>query len=400
MHHALQVEHLSKSYRRADGSRFAALADLSFELPQGASLGLCGRNGAGKSTLLKILAGAVRQDGGRWRAQQPLRAVVELGVGFHPDLSGRENALQLAALDGLAGRAAKAHAAGALEFAGLVQAADEPLRTWSSGMQLRLAFAAAIAHPCRVLLLDEVFAVGDQEFQARCVERVRALQEAGTSIVLCSHSLYDLRQLCSHALWLEGGRDAAFGECAETTARYAAAMRAGSAGGAARGAATGPRIDRLELAGPRGAVQELESGADLVVRVHWSSPVATEVQCGVGLLDPACELVAACGTHLSGLAPQHGVGGVFELRLPRLALLSGSFRVAAWLFDRHGLQRHDEALSERPLTVLARGGQVGRVMLEHQWSHSRTTPTIEQPPAALPAAPAVDAHVSPPAGDA
>lgn len=400
MRHALQVEQLSKSYRRADGARFGALSDVSFELPQGASLGLCGRNGAGKSTLLKILAGAVRQDGGRWRSQQPLRAVVELGVGFHPDLSGRENALQLAALDGLAGRAAKAHAAEALEFAGLAQAADEPLRTWSSGMQLRLAFAAAIAHPCRVLLLDEVFAVGDQEFQARCVERVRALQGAGTSIVLCSHSLYDLRQLCSHALWLDGGRNAAFGECAETTARYAAAARSTTDGAQRRDTPAGPRIERIELLGPRGPARELESGSDLTVRVHWTSPEVVEVHCGVGLLDPACELVAACGTHLSGLEARRGQGGVFELRLPRLALLSGSFRAAAWLFDRHGLQRHDEALSERPLTVLARGGQVGRVMLEHLWSHTGTTPTIEQPPAALPAAPAADAHVPAPAAGA
>lgn len=400
MRHALQVEHLAKSYRRADGTRFVALDDVSFELPQGASLGLCGRNGAGKSTLLKILAGAVRQDAGRWRAQGPLRAVVELGVGFHPDLSGRENALQLAALDGLAGRAAKSHAAAALDFAGLAHAADEPLRTWSSGMQLRLAFAAAIAHPCRVLLLDEVFAVGDQQFQSRCVERVRALQHAGASIVLCSHSLYDLRQLCSHALWLDGGRAAALGDCAETTARYAAGMRAADAALEPRGAAAAPRIERIEVLGPRGATWECASGEDLLVRVVWSSTAPAAVHCGVGLLDQGAELVAACGTHLSGLEPQTGRGGVFELRLPRLALLSGSLRVAAWLFDRHGLQRHDETVAERPLTVLSRGGQVGRVMLEHHWSHTSATPTIEQPPAALPAASTVDASSSLPAGGA
>lgn len=374
MTYALQADALGKTYQRRDGALLRALHAVSFELPQGESLGLCGSNGAGKSTLLKILAGAVRQSTGRWRSAAPLRAVVELGVGFHPDLSGRENALQLAALDGLSGRAARVHAAAALEFAGVEHAADEPLRAWSSGMQVRLAFASAIAHPCRVLLLDEVFAVGDQQFQTRCVERVRALQHQGTSIILCSHSLYDLRQLCSQALWLENGSVQAQGDCAVTTARYAASLRAPLPVRADRSAAHGPhtaapRIDAVEVVGSDTAT-ETRSGDDLLVRVRWSSPNTATVHCGVALLDHACDIVAACGTHMSGLAPVTGTSGCFEVRLPRLALLSGSFRVAAWLFDRHGLQRHDELVAEQPLTVLATRGQVGRVTLEHHWTHA------------------------------
>lgn len=367
MRHAIEVQGLTKLHRRAGGEWRAALSDVSFALPAGASLGLCGSNGAGKSTLLRILAGATPQTSGRWRAAGPLRSVVELGAGFHPDLSGRENALQLAALDGLSGRAARAHAQSALEFAELLEAADEPLYAWSSGMQLRLAFACALAHPARVLLLDEVFAVGDAAFQGRCVERLRALQEDGASIVLCSHSLYDLRQLCDLGLWLDGGRVRHHGDCAETTARYAAEARArASAPERSAPAAEGPRIERVELL----PGHEVESGSELRVRVSWSSPTAAEVHCGVGLLDESLEIVSACGTHLSARAPARGRAGTFELRLPALALLSGSFRVAAWLFDRHGLQRHDETVHARPLTVLARGGEVGRVMLEHHWSHA------------------------------
>jgi hypothetical protein len=116
------------------------------------------------------------------------------------------------------------------------------------------------------------------------------------------------------------------------------------------------------------------------------------VHCGVGLLDASMEIVAACGTHLSARDPEHGRAGVFELRLPALALLSGSFRVAAWLFDRHGLQRHDETVHERPLTVLSRGGEVGRVMLEHHWSH-----TEPDPRAPLPGAHGTDAPSTRPA---
>ena len=379
MRHAIEVEGLSKRYRRADGAWRSALEDVSFALPAGASLGLCGGNGAGKSTLLRILAGATPQTSGRWRAAGPLRSVVELGAGFHPDLSGRENALQLAALDGLHGHAARRHAQGALEFAALVESADEPLYAWSSGMQLRLAFACALAHPARVLLLDEVFAVGDAGFQGRCVERLRALQRDGTSIVLCSHSLYDLRQLCDQGLWLDAGRVRHLGECAETTARYAAEARAPTgAGGRAASSAEGPRIDAVELL----PGHEVESGRELRVRVAWSSPIPAEVHCGVGLLDGSMEIVAACGTHLSARAPARGRAGTFELRVPALALLSGSFRVAAWLFDRHGLQRHDETVHERPLTVLSRGGEVGRVMLEHHWSHAE--PDLRAPlPGAL-----------------
>ncbi len=389
MRHAIEVQGLAKLHRRSDGAWRAALAGVDFALPAGASLGLCGANGAGKSTLLRILAGATPQTSGRWRTAGPLRSVVELGAGFHPDLSGRENALQLAALDGLHGRAARDHAQGALEFADLVESADEPLYAWSSGMQLRLAFACALAHEARVLLLDEVFAVGDAGFQARCVERLRALQRDGASIVLCSHSLYDLRQLCELGLWLDGGRVRHFGACAEATARYAAEARVrGAASGRAARSGDGPRIDALELL----PGHEVASGTELRVRVQWSSPTATAVHCGVGLLDASMEIVAACGTHLSARDPEHGRAGVFELRLPALALLSGSFRVAAWLFDRHGLQRHDETVHERPLTVLSRGGEVGRVMLEHHWSH-----TEPDPRAPLPGAHGTDAPSTRPA---
>ncbi len=387
MRHAIEVQGLTKLHRRADGAWRAALSEVSFVLPAGASLGLCGANGAGKSTLLRILAGATPQTSGRWRAAGPLRSVVELGAGFHPDLSGRENALQLAALDGLRGRAARHHAQGALEFAELVESADEPLYAWSSGMQLRLAFACALAHDARVLLLDEVFAVGDAGFQGRCVERLRALQKDGASIVLCSHSLYDLRQLCDRGLWLDGGRVRHDGACAEATARYAAETRTrGLAPERTAPAPEGPRIESVELL----PGHEVASGSELRVRIAWSSPTTAEVHCGVGLLDTSMEIVAACGTHLSGREPERGRAGTFELRLPSLALLSGSLRVAAWLFDRHGLQRHDETVHERPLTVYSRGGEVGRVMLEHQWSH--VEPVLRAP---LPGARDLDATHGP-----
>lgn len=196
------------------------ISGLDLCLPRGASLGVVGRNGSGKTTLLRLLAGALQPSSGWVRLHGRVATLLDLGAGIDPDFSGRENALLLGILAGSSRR----HMSGALdrvrEFSGLGRAFDEPVRTYSAGMTLRLAFAAAVHSDPDILLIDEVLAVGDAFFQQRCLLRIRQLQAMGCTIVLVTHDLPAVLEFCDEALWLEGGRIAARGDAADVVRRY------------------------------------------------------------------------------------------------------------------------------------------------------------------------------------
>ncbi|MCH2105726.1 MAG: ABC transporter ATP-binding protein, partial [Planctomycetes bacterium] len=240
--YAIEAQDLGKSYKRWDGPwaralealtagrscghrEVRALEGVSFQLARGGSLGLVGPNGAGKSTLLKLLSQTTAPSAGRLRRSGRVASLLELGAGFHPGFSARQNAFQNAVLLGLSARQARARVEEAIEFAELTDFADEPVGTFSTGMAMRLGFAAAMCVEPEVLLLDEVFAVGDLAFQKKCVDRLSAFRAAGGTLVLCSHALYDVRQMCDEALWLEGGRVRGLGDACEVTHAYAASQR-------------------------------------------------------------------------------------------------------------------------------------------------------------------------------
>jgi lipopolysaccharide transport system ATP-binding protein len=348
---------------------FWALRHVDLALARGASLGVVGANGAGKSTLQKLLAGTTRPSAGALRVDGRAAALLALGAGFQRDLTGRENLALAGGLMGFTRRELRAREGAILDFAGLAHVADHPLRTYSSGMAMRLGFALATEVEPDLLVLDEVLAVGDQAFQERCVERVLAVRARGASLVFCSHSLYDVRQLCDEALWLEHGRVRARGPANEVTAAYSAAAREhsdqASAAGAA-GAADGPRIVDLRALDPAtGAVlARAHSGRTLEVHVSWASPRPCAVQLGVGFLRSDRTLCAAATTGLDRVALA-GSGGTVVLELPELELLSGAFRVQAVLFDAEGVHRHHETDCE--LAVVAPTKELGLVRLRHAW---------------------------------
>lgn len=182
-----------------------ALRDVSFELQRGQCIGVIGDNGAGKSSLLKLLAGTLQPSTGSIERVGRVTAILELGAGFHPDFSGRDNLYFGGSLIGIDREEMARLEPEIVEFCELGEALDRPVKTYSSGMSVRLAFALVTAVQPDVLIIDEALAVGDQHFQKKCVDRIMAFRNAGCTILFCSHSPYHIRHLCDLALWLDGG---------------------------------------------------------------------------------------------------------------------------------------------------------------------------------------------------
>ncbi|PJF30991.1 MAG: ATP-binding protein [Candidatus Thermofonsia Clade 1 bacterium] len=213
---------LARFWRHLERVPFTALHNLSLSVAQGETLGIIGANGSGKSTLLKLIAGIYTPTSGTITVRGRLVALLELGAGFHGDLSGRENILLNGALYGHTRAAMARRVAEIAAFAEIEDFLDTPLKYYSSGMQARLAFGVAMATPSEIMLLDEVLAVGDMAFQRRCVAKLRDLQAEGRTLVIVSHSLELVRELCSRALWLDRGRLMAEGDPECVIAAYAA----------------------------------------------------------------------------------------------------------------------------------------------------------------------------------
>src|SRR5215212_11242736 len=192
--------------RRAAYEEFWALKDVSFEIPEGITFGLIGENGSGKSTLLKTIARILRPDAGDVRTRGSLAALLELGSGFHPELSGRENVYLNGSILGMAKKEIDSRFDAIVDFAGIEQFIDQPVKNYSSGMYVRLGFAVAINVDPEVLLLDEVLAVGDEAFQRKCEERFAEFRASGRTVVLVSHAMSSMRTLCDRVARLEQGR--------------------------------------------------------------------------------------------------------------------------------------------------------------------------------------------------
>jgi len=351
-----------------------ALKGVSFELKRGACLALVGNNGAGKSTLLKLLSGNTPPTAGRFRTDGRVAALLELGSGFHPDYTGRENVLMNGVLLGASRREVKARMGEIFEFAELQDVADAPVRTYSSGMAMRLAFASAMGMQPAILLLDEVLAVGDMAFQKRCVDRLFEYRAAGGTLIVSSHSLYDLRQLCDEALWLDHGHMRGFGPATELTHDYAAhCVGAPSSSDSCTASAPTPeapylsRFECVDVA-EEGASQRVASGQALRLRIGWEDPRTERrpLSLGVTFTRQGATLQAGVATHHDGLRLL-GPGGQLELELPDLSLLAGRFSVMAHLLDEHGVHRYHERALATPLTVTHSGHDLGLVRLTHRW---------------------------------
>lgn len=206
--------------RGAGAMPFWALRDVSFNINSGESVGLIGGNGAGKSTLLRLICGLGRPTTGQVDVRGRVAALLELGIGFNPHLTGRENLYVSAVLGGLRRREARQLFDEIVEFAELGDFIDQPLRIYSSGMQMRLAFAVAIHVDPAVLIVDEGLSVGDAHFQRKCLERIEGFKRAGKTLIMVSHDMATVRSFCSRAIWLRRGRVVADGPVDTVVRQY------------------------------------------------------------------------------------------------------------------------------------------------------------------------------------
>lgn len=202
---------------------FWALRDINLQIRRGETVGLIGRNGSGKSTLLKLLTGILQPTAGTINVNGRISALLELGSGFHPDVSGRENIFFTGSLMGIGKREMEKHYRTIVEFSELERFIDMPLKHYSSGMHMRLAFATAVVVEPEILLIDEILAVGDEAFARKSFNRIRELQRHDRTIVVVSHSLDLLNTLCSRLVWLNEGKLVESGSPAEVIEHYLAA---------------------------------------------------------------------------------------------------------------------------------------------------------------------------------
>lgn len=196
------------------------LNNISFEVNKGESIGIIGKNGSGKSTLLKLLTKIIYPDTGSITMRGRVAALLELGAGFHPDMSGRDNVYINASIFGLSKKEIDKKYDEIVAFAELEDFMDNPVRTYSSGMYIRLAFAVAINIQADILLIDEVLAVGDIAFQSKCLSKLKEIKEQGSTIVIVSHSLEQIEQFCDKSIWIHCGEAAEIGQCGYVHDRY------------------------------------------------------------------------------------------------------------------------------------------------------------------------------------
>lgn len=361
-----------------------ALRDVDLALRAGTSLGICGGNGAGKSTLLKLLSGVTTPSEGRFRVRGRISSLLELGLGFQLDLSGRANIAAKGMLLGMKRRDLRSLTESIIDFAELDEFIDLPLRTYSSGMAMRLGFSVAAAIEPDLLVLDEVFGVGDAAFQKKCIDRLRDLKSRNTTILFCTHSPIAMRQLCDEAIWVRDGRVHATGDVVTVTGAYQTWMttvrerpprlRDGSFGseeaastpGGAAPSLVSARVVDARTGAP---VDRIRTHDSIEVRVAWSNPrhPRERIQVGVGFYRQDNIMCFGVATHMDGHRVD-GTHGETVLSLPRLPLLEGQYLVIVWILDEGGLHRHEERALPELLTIEATSREIGILSPPHSWS--------------------------------
>ena len=349
----------------------SVLEDISFQVRPGESLAIIGENGAGKSTLLKLVTGVLTPSAGTVRTRGSVGALLELGSGFHPELSGRDNVRLAAALHGLDAAALARKLPEIEAFADIGAYLDEPVKHYSSGMVVRLGFAVIAAVRPALLITDEVLAVGDENFQRKCIRWLDDYLAGGGTLLLVSHSLYHVQKLCRRALWLHEGRVAAQGDVFEVSQRYLAAQEARQSGETAAPVAPGRPEFSVESVGINGTPGQgpvaVACGGRLVQDVVLHSRDGRTPVLLNGWVRADGTPVYGVSSEMDGIAAQPLGDGRFRFRLcfEALPLLPGSYRLRAHAMDSEGLRLFDTL--DREVTVSGEAREYGLVRLPHRW---------------------------------
>jgi ABC-type polysaccharide/polyol phosphate transport system ATPase subunit len=368
-----RLKDLVVARRGPRAAEVVALRDVSFHVERGSAVGLVGRNGSGKTTLLRLLSGIIRPTSGRVEVAGRVGSLLELGAGFHPDLSGRENVFLNGSIHGLKRAYIREQLDEIVAFAGLEEAIDLPVRTYSSGMYMRLGFAIAAHIEADILLLDEVFAVGDEQFQRKCFGKIFEFKQRGGTIVFVSHDASAVERLCDRAILLRNGTVEFDGPTHDAIVRYRRQL-AGERDPDERGAGLKEwgsgeaRIDEVALLGPDGDERtQLLAGEPFALRLRVAAE--TEIpppRVSFELRDASGLLLAADAQSTSELGWEPG-GGVIRFEVDRPPLSDGRFHLRLGLSDETGERLYhwlDDALT---FVVYPPGDERGVVRLEGRW---------------------------------
>ncbi len=361
---------------------FWALRDLSFSIHDAETVGIVGPNGAGKSSLLKLIARIYEPTSGRVRVEGRVSALLELGTGFHPDLTGRENIYLSAAIMGLDRATIQRSLESIVDFSGLERFIDAPVKHYSSGMYMRLGFSVAIHVEPNILLIDEVLSVGDQQFQARCLERISSLQAQGITIVFVSHDLGAVRRICRRCIWLENGTIMDDGDAEKTLGGYLRSVwtidqmtggdeqQAGKRWGSRE--ATLQRVEFLYNNVDR--TDSFCTGDRFVARLWYESTHRiSRPSFGVAIHRDD-------GTHITGPnttvtqfdLPYIDGRGYIDYIVEAIPLLPGRYEFTATIYDRFAVHPYDHRHRQFAFRVLPGGSAEteGVVTIPCRWSHT------------------------------
>jgi lipopolysaccharide transport system ATP-binding protein len=361
---------------------FSALSGVSFSLHRGEVLGLVGRNGAGKSTLLQIVCGTLMPSSGALNVRGRVAALLELGAGFNVEFSGRENVYLYGSVLGLSHQEMADRFDEIVAFSGIGEFIDQPVKTYSSGMYVRLAFSIATSVDPDILVVDEALSVGDGEFARKSFDRIMALRAKGTTILFCSHSLFQIESICTRAIWLHAGKVVAQGNPAQVVSAYQEFLDSTEAQqpaltvspaqpSAPKGYARLTRVRVGGLAPGQGPLQLVSVIDDLLIDAHFSSdPNLPCPSVAVSIHSPDGRIVSSAGAWNDGhLLERDAVGlGHVSLRFPQLPLLKGRYYVSLHLFCERGLHIYDVADRAVYLSVEQEGIEQGLFHMPRIWS--------------------------------
>ena len=377
-------------------SHFSALSGVDINIAQGESIGIIGQNGAGKSTLLQLLCGTLTPSTGQLEVNGQVAALLELGAGFNQDFTGRENILFSAALYGMQALHIEKHLQEIIDFADIGEFIDQPVRTYSSGMYVRLAFAIATSVKPDILVIDEALSVGDGAFSRKSFDRIMQLKESGVTLLFCSHSLFQVESLCSRCIWLHQGQVMAQGPSAEVIAKYndwlsqqsvAKAPVNSSAQVAAIDSETELDPDLPNFKGSAGSVRF----TSLKARCDDLGGTALSARSGQSHLsvdfefmaDPQLpipnlalvvysadgKIVCSTGTWIDGIALTRGANGIgrASLNFPKLPLLKGQYSLTAFLMCERAVHVYEAVEHFATVQVSQPHLEQGLFSIPHQW---------------------------------
>lgn len=361
--------------RRRERDGFLALADVDMEVRRGETFAVIGPNGSGKSTLLKLVAGILQPTTGSVEVDGRVTALIELGAGFHPEITGRENAIINGMMLGLTRQEIGAKLDDIIAFAGIGDFIDEPVKTYSSGMYVRLGFSVATAVEPDILVVDEILAVGDESFMHRCLDRIARMQRQGTAILLVSHDLSMVEHLARRGLYIRQGRPVISGATATVISRYRSDVASEESGDAAqqhvgtRWGTGAVRIESVELLDAAGeAVRTLPSGEAAALKlVYRAHKPQTDFVFGFAIQAEDGTHVFGTNTDIDGFAGAHLFGrGEVVLELPSLQLAAGHYLVDAAVHSKAGLA-YDYACEALSFMVTAPSPWAGPYAPAHRW---------------------------------